>query len=185
MFKSFYFKLLAKYHVILSIKYDNYLSDKISSIRHLQKVAELGNSWAQNELGCCYTLGDGVSKNDTEATRWFQAAAIQGNPWGQANLGTACYEGRGIEQSFELAIFWYKKAAMQNHPGAQYNLALMYFDGTGTEKNPEEAIKYLHKSSKLGVLEAKTVLEKIKTDFHSDENLHLTHLSISDYTNES
>jgi TPR repeat protein len=178
--KSFLLYLLAKYHIVLSLTFDN-LSDKKSSFRHLRKAAELGNSWAQNDLGSCYTLGDKVSKNDVEATRWFQEAAIQENPWGQANLGTAYHEGRGVEQSFELAIFWYKKAAIQNHPEVQYNLALMYFDGIGIEKNSEEAIKYLNKSFKLGVPEANEALYKIKNELHTNESLNLPHLSISDY----
>ena len=181
MIKSFLLYILSKYHIILSLVFED-LSDKKSFFKHLEKASKLGNSWAQNNLGCCYISGYMVQKNHIEAAQWFQKAAIQGNKWGQANLGTAYYEGRGIEQNFELAIFWYKKAATQNHPEIQYNLALMYFDGIGVQKNPEKAIQWLNKSSKLGIIEAREVLEKINTV--PNENLNLPHLSISDDINK-
>jgi len=158
--KNLFVNALAQYHVVLSITFDN-LSNRKSSLEHLRKAAELGNSLAQNNLGTYYSKGDGVPRDYIEAIRWYKAAAVQGEPWGQANLGWAYYEGKGIEQSFELAAFWYKKAATQNHPESQYNLGLMYLEGLGVEKNYEEAIKCFKKASKLGVIEAIEILEKL------------------------
>ena len=43
---------------------------------------------AQNNLGEMYANGQGVSKNEKEATKWTRLAASQGYALAQANLGT-------------------------------------------------------------------------------------------------
>ncbi|MBR5681173.1 MAG: sel1 repeat family protein, partial [Clostridia bacterium] len=66
-------------------------SDSGCDIKKLQKAAEQGDAEAQNDLGHCYVIGDGVEKDEKEAVKWFRKAAEQGVAGAQFNLAQ-CYE---------------------------------------------------------------------------------------------
>ena len=84
---------------------DNYL------INETKKVAEQGNSYAQNLLGTYYKKGCFVNKNYLEAIDWYMRAAEQDSPQAQFNLGE-CYEyGYGVMSNRDKAREWYEKAA--------------------------------------------------------------------------
>ena len=55
-------------------------------MRWYRKAAELGDAAAQNNLGTCYAMGEGVEKDEAEAEKWFRRAADQGYPPAQRNL---------------------------------------------------------------------------------------------------
>jgi len=65
------------------------------SLFHLRRAAELGDKWAQNNLGVRLAAGNGVAQDHTEAVRWFRASAMAGFPFGAANLGWAYYSEVG------------------------------------------------------------------------------------------
>jgi TPR repeat protein len=93
----------------------------------LRHDAELGNAWAQGQLGYAYWLD-----NDYEnAFQWFQKAAAQGEASAQFRLGTMYEEGRATPQNYHGAMLWYRKAAEQGDWGAQTYLARMYRNGLG------------------------------------------------------
>lgn len=112
----------------------------------LVKLAEEGNAEAQNTLGCCYDVGQGVEESDAEAFKWFEKSAKQGNAVGQNNLGL-CYElGIGVEQSYKEAVKWYKKAAEQGEPQAQWNVGVDFYN----KGDYAEAVKWFEKSAAQG-----------------------------------
>ena len=49
---------------------------------------------AQYYLGGMYAKGSGVSKDDSEAVKWFRKAAMQNDPAAQTNLGVMYLMGR-------------------------------------------------------------------------------------------
>jgi len=53
--------------------------DYAVAVRLYQQAAEKGNAEAQYRLGILYDQGEGVSKNQEEAKRWWALAAGQGN----------------------------------------------------------------------------------------------------------
>lgn len=93
-------------------------SDSVS----VQKAAEDGQAWAQNELGLAYQNGAGVPKNSTKAAEWFRKAADQGDPSAQNNLAGAYETGSGLPPNLDRAMDLYKKAAAQGSVYAQENL---------------------------------------------------------------
>ena len=57
-----------------------------------RECAEKGNPKAQFYLGMCYSNGEGVEKDGTEAVKWYRRAAAQGHPAARkclAELGVA------------------------------------------------------------------------------------------------
>ena len=116
----------------------------------LVKLAEQGNSEAQNILGYCYATGNGVSQNYSEAVKWWRKSAEQGNAKAQFNLGKCYAHGDGVSQDFSEAVKWYRLAAEQGQKYAQYNLGCCYYNGTGVTQNRQEAFKYFRQAAAQG-----------------------------------
>lgn len=106
--------------------------------------AEHGDLWAQNHIGRCYALGDGVEQNDSLAIKWYRLAAEGGYDMSQSNLGVCYYKGLcGLDIDYIEAVKWLRKAAEQGNDDAQYLMGCCYKDGKGVEQNDEEAFRWL------------------------------------------
>ena len=81
-------------------------------------AAESGDAVAQNLLGVMYADGTGVSKDPTEALKWFRKAADQGNANAQINLDAMYANGKGIENASVKAGELFPKAADQGNVDA-------------------------------------------------------------------
>ena len=143
------------------------------------KQAILGKAKAQNKLGVCYEEGEGgVTKDSSEAVKWYRKAAVQGYAEAEYNLGRnfrgtervkwyrkaaeqghaeaqdrlgSCYEsGEGVTKSLTEAFKWHRKAAEQGDAWAQYELGRCYEKGKGVNKNINEAVKWYRKSAENG-----------------------------------
>lgn len=86
--------------------------------RDLIRLANSGNSLAQNNLGTEYDK----EQNYELAVEWFRKAAEKGQVNAQYNLGVKLEAGQGVAKDMQQATYWYKKAAAQGHTSAQYVL---------------------------------------------------------------
>lgn len=119
-----------------------------------RKAADRGHTLAKTFLGNCYTDGDGIQKNHSEAARWYENAlpalrtlAEEGNPMAQIQFGNMYSNGLGVEENNSEAVKWYRRAAEQNVTMAQNKLGNMYYNGTGIGKSSSEAIKWYRKAA--------------------------------------
>jgi len=120
------------------------------SFESIKREAERGNADAQYKLGVMYANGQGVTRNDAEAVKWYAKSAGQGHAGAQIDLGFMYFNGRGVAQNDAEAVKWYKKAAEQGNAVAQYNLGFMYANGRGITQNDAEAVKWFVKSAEQG-----------------------------------
>ena len=151
----------------------------VEASRHLQSAevllaAQNGNAEAQYNLALAYENGNGMTKDLSEAVKWYRKAAEQGHAGAQKKLKTAelllnaqngnaeaqyklaqAYEkGSGVTKDLTEAMAWYHKAAEQGHAEAQYKLATAYESGTGVGVNLSEALKWNRKAAEQGIAEA-------------------------------
>ena len=63
-----------------------------------------------------YRYGQGVSKDEKAAVKWFLLSADQGLAFSQINLGQMYSLGLGVAQDFEEAFKWMSRAAEQGYP---------------------------------------------------------------------
>jgi hypothetical protein len=75
-------------------------------VASLRKRAEQGDPDAQWNLGAAYRNGEGVTKDDVEAVRWYQRAADQGHVTAQSTLAASYWAGRGVPKDLTQAYFW-------------------------------------------------------------------------------
>jgi len=107
------------------------LKDK-AEFNKVKKLAESGDTDAQNKLGTMYELGEGIEKNIKEANNWYRKAAEQGNGRAQYNLGRSYLYGMGVLTDYKESVKWLTKSADQNQPWSQYRLGWIYAGGDGT-----------------------------------------------------
>lgn len=103
------------------VKYYNEMNYDLA-VEYYSKAAELGHAVAQNALGDCFYLGDGVEKDYEQAVRWYIKAAEQGSAIAQLNLGDCYAKGQGVIQDYEKAAEWYRKASGQEYEMANERL---------------------------------------------------------------
>ena len=128
------------------------------TFEELKQKAELGDSTAQTALGFEYANGDRVSKNVTEAAKWFLKAAKQGNFRAQTMIGVSYEYGKGVPQNDAEAVKWLRKAADQGHDTAQETLGFAYYTGKGITKNHVEAARLFRLAANQGKDEAQFYL---------------------------
>lgn len=113
---------------------------------HIKKIADMGNSYAQNHVGIYYKN----EKNFGLAAKYFKMGADQYNNDCQHNLGS-CYEyGEGVKKNMEKAYKYYKLAAEQNNIMSQLQLAFIYSKGEVVGKDDGLAMYYCKLSADNG-----------------------------------
>ena len=122
--------------------------------------AENGDAEAQYKLGNCYTSGEGVSTNFSEAVKWFHKAADQGQVQAQVMFGYAYFSGESVPRDSSEAVKWFRKAADQGYYMAQAYLAECYCHGDGVPQDYGEAVKWYRKAAEQGYAVAQYNLGK-------------------------
>ena len=69
-----------------------------------------------------YEKGYGVSKDYSEAVKWYRKAAEQGDAEAQNNLGQMYRNGYGVSKDYSEAVKWFRKSARQGREAAKDNL---------------------------------------------------------------
>jgi TPR repeat protein/AcrR family transcriptional regulator len=120
----------------------------------LSALANAGKPDAQLMIGLKYLSGDGVAKNDAEASKWIARSATQGNAVAQYWLGSLYQHGRGVAADPAQALAWYDKAAAQGNRKAMHNLAIAYADGHGVAKDFMIAARWFTQAAQLGYVDS-------------------------------
>ena len=112
--------------------------------------SDVGDIFAQCQLGYMYDNGYGAEKDKEQAVRWYQKAADNGCTEAQNLLARMYYLGQGVSKNYEKAFEWFKKAAEKGHSTAQVNLGTMYRDGKGVRQDAVKAIEWFQKAIEQG-----------------------------------
>jgi TPR repeat protein len=94
-------------------------------VRWYRKAAEQNLAGAEDSLGFCYYVGQGVAKDEAEAVKWFRKAAEQNYAEAQYNLGVCYDKGQGVAKDEAEAVKWITLAAAQGME--QANAAITWF----------------------------------------------------------
>ena len=113
-------------------------ADYAAAFQVYHSLAEQGLAVAQFNLGLMYANGQGVSKDETEATKWYRLAAEQGRSDAQYQIGHLSYQ----QNDYAEAAKWFRLAAEQGRPDAQSNLGVMYAEGEGVPRDVVQALMW-------------------------------------------
>ena len=146
------------YRTKVSVDQDEKLVNEKMTFDCYQRAAEQGYAPAQNALGCCYSLGMGVEKDDKNRVLWLARAVTQDNMKAQCNLGYCYMNGLGVDKDVKRGIRLYQLSVAQGHSPAQNNLAILYLNGRHVRKSYGEGIRLLNLSVAQGCEKAKKIL---------------------------
>jgi len=136
------------------------------AFRLYKRAAELGDRWAQYQVGATYRHGFegyGVSVNSKEAFKWLLLSARQGESESQFELGVMYYKGVGVGRDLRKALSYYWLAAEQGHHSAINNVGAAYSNGEGgVRKNYTTAISWYHRGAALG---NETAVHNLRTHY--------------------
>lgn len=93
---------------------------------HFRRAADLGNRFAQANIGDFYDYGLGMRPNTELALKWYRSAALQNVPLGCNALGWAYLQGLGVPRSPSDALLWYERGADRGSPNAAYEIGWIY-----------------------------------------------------------
>jgi TPR repeat protein len=120
---------------------------KHTPLEELVSRAEAGDAESEFELGNRYYSGKGVTRDFSEAVKWFRKAAEQNFAKAQYNLGFCYSKGEGLAKDEVEAAKWFRKAAEQNLATAQTKLGFCYENGRGLQKDEAEGAKWYRKAA--------------------------------------
>lgn len=145
---------------------------KDQAVEAYRYAAENGQIGARWKLARMYAEGDGVSRDDYEAYKFFQEIAQQdvepGSPdetyVSDALYALGGYARQGIPGSPVAANpqaatdFYMRAAANYRHPGAQFELGRMFLRGEGVKSNVQQAARWLQLAAEKGHAGAQATL---------------------------
>lgn len=97
-----------------------------------------------------YASGNGASKNEQLALKWFLASADQGYLSSQLELVRIYRDGVGIRPDLAASVQWLTLAALQGHIRSQFDLSVAYRNGSGVKADPAESLKWLGMAAEQG-----------------------------------
>ncbi len=125
----------------------NVQSDMFSK---LLRLAESGNSAAEDTIAVCYQYGKCVEQDDKKAIEWYKKSAEHGDIDGENHLANCYYYGWCTDEDNDKAFHWYQVSAEHGNRFAQSQLGKCYVYEFGTSENPEKAFKWFLKSAEQG-----------------------------------
>ena len=86
-----------------------------AALRIFQPLAREGDQYAQYTLGVMHAMGQGVTRDDKKAVKFYVKSASQGFDDAQFALGKMYKHARGVTRDYKIAAKWFKKASVQGH----------------------------------------------------------------------
>ncbi|WP_303817610.1 tetratricopeptide repeat protein [Selenomonas ruminantium] len=130
-----------------------------------EKAYEKGNKDIALRIGMFYANGQGVTKDERLADKWFKKASkkIDGE---DKSFMLACmyYKGLLLPRNIEKAVTWFRIAANEGNIQAAFILGNFYYQGDEIKRDIAQAIKWLEIASRANNYEAAILLSGIYLD---------------------
>ena len=93
-----------------------------------------------------YQSGQGVTKDEVEAVKWYRKAADKGDAKAQSNLGSMYFSGLGgLQKNEKEALKWFKKAAEQG------DISVLFSGGDAYRQGSSAVCEMVPRSSGSGL----------------------------------
>lgn len=129
-------------------------SKPVKRVDNLKKMADDGDAYSQNLLGCKLRDGDGYQKNEKQAVNFFKMAADQGYLDGIVNYAVCLMDGIGTTQDFQKANEYFKRAMEKGDLDAKYHFARALRFGKGINRDEILSEKLMKEAADAGHAEA-------------------------------
>ncbi len=132
-------------------------------------AADSSDPSAMVRLALAHELGQGVSKNCSEALSLYERAASRGSVEAEFHIGRMYYDGKCSGQKLSESARYLQKAADKGFPEAQRFFGLLCYNGEGTARDKVRACMYLILSASQGNSEAQRLLRLVSSQMTREE----------------
>jgi TPR repeat protein len=141
--------------------------DYVTALKEATPVAEQGNADAQLLVGRMYLMGQGVTKDNDRAGKWFEASAAQGNADAQFMLGSMYLLP---QKDVPKGANWLRLSADQGNQDAQYLLGKALIQGLpGLPRDPVQAELWLSLAARKNLQFYKSELDNAESKMTPNE----------------
>lgn len=141
--------------------------DYATALKESTSLAKEGNADAQLLLGRMYLMGQGVTRDNDEASKWFEASAAQGNADAQFMLGSMYLLP---QKDVAKGVKWLRLSADQGNQDAQYLLGKAYVQGLPSlPRDPVQAELWLSLAARQNLQFYKTELDNAESQMTPSE----------------
>ncbi len=141
--------VLAKYYISgegVEENFDKALELIDDGLNGLHKLAEIGDSKAQYQLGKLFLTGSYFEKDLSQAKFWLQRSAEANNAYGQLLYGLYFLD----VQDYKSAFYWIAESNNKQLFESYSYLAELYRNGLGTEQDLKKAFDLNLTGAKMG-----------------------------------
>lgn len=117
----------------------------------LREAAMTGDARALFEIGNRYMEGVGVTKDPSEAAKWYEKSAEQSFAPALYRLGNMNEKGIGMPRNLATAINFYRQSAKDGNASAMHNLAVLFASGANGSPDNASAVRWFTEAAELGV----------------------------------
>lgn len=125
-----------------------------SAFRLFQEAAQLGDPYAQLNLGYCFLRGIGTEIDFKQAFQYFEKSYLQGVQEASYELGRSYLQGRGIERNKGKGFSLILESAQRDCLAAKEDLIDCFLYGIGTSTSTADAKEWALEASNEGGLKA-------------------------------
>jgi TPR repeat protein len=101
----------------------------------LDRACLMGDPTGCVDLGYAYAVGQGIAKDQNEATIWYERACTLGDALGCYNVGYNRDQTKGVAHDLKEAVAAYKDGCRDGSTSACTELGLLYENGRGVEQD--------------------------------------------------
>jgi len=141
--------------------------DYVTALKESTPLAKHGNAGAQLLLGRMYLMGQGVIKDNDQASKWFEMSATQGNADAQFMLGSMYLLP---QKDVAKGVNWLRLSADQGNQDAQYLLGKAFVHGLPSlPRDPVQAELWLSLAAKKNLPFYKSELDNAESQMSPSE----------------
>ena len=162
--------------------------DYINSLLYASSKPKTTDADTWYETAQKYYKGSGISKDYSEARKWYEKAAAEGHADAAFKLGQIFFKGLGTEKNINSALEWYGKAADAGHSQALFTLADIFYRGEAVDQDlfrAKELFEKLVVTGSFNKSEAISSLYEINRKLGSRQTTEETRQIISRYEKEA
>ncbi|RFB82305.1 peptidase [Rhizobium leguminosarum bv. trifolii] len=124
--------------------------DTQQGLKLMLQSADLGHTFAMNELGYIFLNGVNVPADPERGIRFYEAGLARNDIYSMNNLALVYRFGKGAPEDLPKALELFTRAAEGGQPYAPTNLGRMYRDGIGVAADKSAAVKWLEMGAERG-----------------------------------
>ncbi|CAG8682392.1 14257_t:CDS:2, partial [Ambispora leptoticha] len=117
-----------------------------------------GDAFGLTQIGWCYSMAIGVSRDDDESLKYYHMGAIRGHPQSALKVGES-------KSDFRKRFYWLEKSAIGGFPDSIIRVIRHYENGWGVSRDKHKVLYWFKQYRNIGNHDVSIFLNAIMLRF--------------------